>query len=225
LLVALIVAAGSSSRMQGVANKIKAPLIDRPLIVHTLAPFMQEGSVAAITLVVAAREVADMRRIVAESGTGKAVTVIAGGATRQESVCLGLASLPPECDLVAIHDGARPCLSDASLAAVIAAARRTGAALLAVPVKDTVKRVRCGGEVDTPERGELFLAQTPQVFRRDWIEVAHAQAREHGLQTTDDAALVTACGHQVTVVPGDYRNIKVTTPEDLPLAELFLRMR
>ncbi len=211
--------------MQGVANKIKVPLLDRPLIVHTLAPFVRESSVAAIVLVVAAEEVADMRRIVAASGIDKVVAIIAGGATRQESVRLGLASLPPECDLVAIHDGARPCLSQASLCSVVEAAHKTGAALLAVSVKDTVKRVRCGVEVDTPDRSELFLAQTPQVFRRDWIEGAHAQAREQGLQATDDAALVTACGHKVAAVLGDYRNIKVTTPEDLPLAELFLRMR
>lgn len=207
------------------ANKIKAPLLDQPLILHTLAPFVRESSVAAIVLVVAAEEVVAIRQMVAEGGFDKVAAIIAGGDTRQESVRLGLASLPPEFDLVAIHDGARPCLSQASLCAVIAAARRTGAALLAVPVKDTVKRFRCGVEVDTPERSELFLAQTPQVFRRDWIEGAHAQAREQGLHATDDAALVTACGHQVTGVLGDYRNIKVTTPEDLPLAELFLRMR
>lgn len=225
MLTALIVAAGRSSRMQGIGDKILLPILGRPLITHALAPFCRSVSVDQVVLVVAAESVARVGQIVAEYRMDKVTAIISGGDSRQESVSRGLAILSPACDLVAIHDGARPCLGDEALQAVLEAGRTKGAAILAVPLKDTVKRVLGGVAVSTPDRSELFLAQTPQVFRRQWIEGAHARARELAYEATDDAALVTAWGEAVAVVPGAYANIKVTTPEDLPLAELFLSRR
>ncbi|MGI6359299.1 MAG: 2-C-methyl-D-erythritol 4-phosphate cytidylyltransferase [Bacillota bacterium] len=225
MLTALIVAAGSSRRMGDLGDKIFLPILGRPLIVHTLAPFCRSSDVDEIVLVTAEESVTKLRQMVLTYRIEKVTAIVAGGSSRQESVARGLASLSPSCQMVAIHDGARPCLGDEQLQAVLQLARAKGAAILAVPVKDTIKRVRAGLAVETPERSELFLAQTPQAFRRQWIEDAHQQARALGLLATDDAALVTASGRAVAVAEGDYTNIKVTTPEDLLLAELFLSRR
>jgi 2-C-methyl-D-erythritol 4-phosphate cytidylyltransferase len=144
---------------------------------------------------------------------------VAGGAERQDSVRAGLAALPPEVEWVAVHDAARPWVRPDDVSRVIRAARETGAAILAVPCADTVKRVKEGRVIETPPRNELWAAQTPQVFRRDWLEEAHAKAAAEGARGTDDASLVEALGLPVAVVPGDPSNRKVTTREDLAFLE------
>ncbi len=225
MITALIVAAGQSRRMGESGDKVFLPILGRPLIAHSLAPFSRSSVVDEIVIVTAEESIPKLQQLVLTYQIDKVAAIVAGGDSRQQSVARGLASLSPACQLVAIHDGARPCLGDEQLRVVLELARTRGAAILAVPVKDTIKRVQSGLEVATPDRSELFLAQTPQVFRRQWIEDAHRQAEELGLSATDDAALVTAWGEAVAVACGDYTNIKVTTPEDLLLAELFLARR
>lgn len=149
---------------------------------------------------------------------------VAGGRERQDSVAAGLRALPPQIEYVVVHDGARPFVTVALVERVLAEARRHGAALAAVPVQDTIKRVSRDLFLDgTVDRRALWLAQTPQAFSTALLREAHAQARSRGLAATDDAALVEALGHPVRVVPGSRLNFKITTREDLALARALVR--
>lgn len=215
---AVIVAAGRSARMNGV-DKLFVPLHGRLLLAHTVAAFEACPAVDDIVLVVASDNLARAQALVGEEGWRKVRRVCAGGARRRDSVRAGLDVLPA-CQWVIVHDGARPCVEVEVIERGLAEARRTGAAIAAVPVKDTVKVV--DGErriLDTPERERLWSAQTPQAFRYDLLARAHAEV---GGDVTDDAALVERLGHPVVVFMGSYRNIKVTTPEDLAVAEAWL---
>jgi 2-C-methyl-D-erythritol 4-phosphate cytidylyltransferase len=217
---AIIVAAGASSRMAGV-DKIFAPLRGVPLIVRTIDAFERCTLVSAIVLVVAdGPGLWDAARLVQEQeGWRKVRTVKAGGPRRQDSVALGLESLPP-CDWVIVHDGARPLVGPGLIELGLEAAAVTGAAIAGVPAKDTVKVVGHDGHVvATPDRRGLWMVQTPQVFRRDLLERAHREVTE---DVTDDAAMVERLGLPVRVFMGSYSNIKVTTPEDLKVAEALL---
>jgi 2-C-methyl-D-erythritol 4-phosphate cytidylyltransferase len=176
--------------------------------------------------VVPAAELAGLARWGAELGAiPRLAAAVAGGAERQDSVRAGLRALPGDVSFVAVHDAARPLVRAADVARVVAAAREHGAALLAVRVRDTLKRVRGGRVVETPPRDECWAAQTPQVFRRDWLEEALAKAEADGFLGTDDAQLVERLGLPVRVVEGDPANLKITFPEDLALAEARLRER
>jgi 2-C-methyl-D-erythritol 4-phosphate cytidylyltransferase len=215
---AIIVAAGQSSRMDGV-DKTFALLHGQPLIVHTLSHFQRSPSVVEIVLVLAPQSLEQGRLMVENYQLGKVSRVCAGGETRQDSVRCGLEALTP-CQWVMVHDGARPCLDQSLLERGLAAARDTGAAVAGVPVKDTIKVATPDGLVDnTPPRELLWAAQTPQIFRYDLLLEAH---RRSTYSATDDAALVEELGHPVRLFLGSYRNLKVTTPEDLALAEVFL---
>ena len=161
-------------------------------------------------------------RLVEEAGFSKVTAVCSGGQRRQDSVAEGLKRLE-RCAWVVIHDGARPCLTVELIERGLREARLTGAAIAAVPLKETVKVVDAEGGIEsTPRRESLWTAQTPQIFRFDLIAEAH---RMGSGEVTDDAALVEALGHKVKVYMGSYDNIKVTTPEDIALAETILRMR
>ncbi len=150
------------------------------------------------------------------------IDVVQGGAERSDSVAAALARVKPDADFVCIHDAARPCLADAWIDNVFRAAEKCGAAILAVPVSGTLKRVRDNREIqETVSRDGLWEAQTPQVFRRDLLLEAHA--RRGGFAATDDAQLVERIGHAVAVVPGSPINVKITTKEDLRLAEQALK--
>jgi 2-C-methyl-D-erythritol 4-phosphate cytidylyltransferase len=152
------------------------------------------------------------------------VQIADGGAERFESVANALKLVKPEADFVAIHDAVRPCLTAALIDAVFAKAAETGAALLAVPVTDTLKQVNAQHQVEaTRPRQGLWLAQTPQVFRRDWLEAAYAGRGKLGKDITDDAQLLEAAGHPVHVVEGAATNVKITTKADLILAEAVLK--
>lgn len=210
---AVIVAAGRSSRMGGV-DKTFAPLNGRPLIAHTLARFEEFAPVSKIALVLAADAVAQGRDLVRRYQYRKVAQVCAGGEQRQDSVRAGLDALPP-CHWVIIHDGARPGVDAALLQRGLDTARKSpnGAAIAAVPVKDTIKVVSPAMEITaTPDRSTLYAAQTPQIFRYDRLRQAHAQFAG---DATDDAVMVESLGDRVAVFPGSYRNLKVTTPEDL----------
>ena len=220
---AIVVAAGSSTRMEGV-DKTFAPLLGSPLITHTLDRFEECPQVSEIVLVLAAASLNFGRSLVQERGYRKVSHVCAGGARRQDSVKAGLDALQP-CRWVMVHDGARPGLDGALLQRGIeaAAASPDGAAIAGVPVKDTIKVVAPDGRVtDTPPRETLWAAQTPQIFAYDLL--CRAYTEFHG-DATDDAMMVEALGFQVTLFPGSYENLKVTTPEDMAVMEVVLRGR
>ena len=220
----LIPAAGSGSRMGAGTNKQYLELADRPVLARTLQVFEQHPLIDSIIIIVSPAEVQYCREeIVARGDYRKVSAVVAGGAERQDSVYCGLQACgAADDDLILIHDGARPLVSSNVIDRVIASVQRHDACLTAVPVKDTVKVVQDGCVVETPDRETLWLAQTPQAFRYRLIRSAHDRAAAQGVRATDDAQLAELAGFKVRVVPGDYRNIKITTPEDLPIAERLL---
>lgn len=218
---AVVVAAGKSARMGGV-DKIFASLLGKPLICHTLDALETCPSITDIVLVVDADSLDHGWKLVRRHGYRKVSSVCSGGQRRQDSVLCGLQALSP-CEWVVIHDGARPCLDVAILQRGLEAAQESGAAVAGVPVKDTIKVVSPEGSVEaTPDRAGLWAAQTPQVFRLDVLLDAHRRCTE---PVTDDAMMVESMGGQVKMFTGSYENLKVTTPEDLLLAEVFLQAR
>ena len=220
---AVIVAAGSSTRMEGV-DKTFASLLGRPLISHTLDRFEESPGVSEIVLVLAPDSLDFGRSLVRERRYNKVSQVCTGGARRQDSVKAGLDALQP-CDWVMVHDGARPGLDERLLQRGIEAVAGSpgGAAVAGVPVKDTIKVVEGDGLiVSTPPRETLWSAQTPQIFSYDLL--CHAHNNFEG-DATDDAMMVEALGRQVTMFLGSYENLKVTTPEDLVVMEALLRGR
>lgn len=223
--IAIIPAAGTGRRMQAGVNKQYLLLAGRPILAHTLEIFATHPRIDRICLVLPAEEIDYCRsEIVERYGRGKACDIIAGGPTRQDSVGCGLLGCGAAIDdLVVIHDGARPLLSAVELDALLdAAAAVCGAATLGVPVKDTIKRVCHGEIVETLERDQLWQVQTPQAFRFWLLLAAHSQARADNFSGTDDAMLVERLHHPVAMVAGSYRNIKITTPEDLAIASALL---
>lgn len=226
-VMAVIPAAGVGSRMGTNIKKQYLDLMDKPILAHTLGVLEECPDITGIVLVVAPGEEALCEeRVLCGKEYRKIMAVVPGGDHRQTSVYNGLAALPGTTELAVIHDGARPLVQPGEISLVIREARATGAAALAVPVKDTIKVVDDRGLVlNTPPRERLWAVQTPQVFRFQLIMKAHRAARETGNFATDDCALVEALGQPVKLVPGSYENIKITTPEDLVLAEAFLRRR
>lgn len=209
----------------GGVNKILMPLGDRLVIGVTMQAFQACGSVSEIVIV--ARE-ADIPAIKAEAeaaGITKLTACTVGGATRQESVINGVKQISKEAELVAVHDGARPLVKPEHIEKVIKDASVFGGATLGVPVKDTIKTVNDGLILDTPPRKFLYITQTPQIFKRQLYFEGIDFALEHGLDFTDDCQLVEAIGGKVAMTTGDYTNIKITTPEDIKLAEVLLAMQ
>ena len=221
-LSVVVVAAGRSSRMRD-TDKTFAPIRGAPLIVHTLRRLAAADVVDRIVLVVAAESIPRARALISDYAVPKIAAICAGGARRQDSVYAGLQQLPG-CPWVAIHDGARPAVRPSLLAAGLQTARQWGAAIAAVPVKDTIKVVNADGLItDTPPRPTLWAAQTPQIFDYNLLLSAHQNAAAHPTADyTDDAAMVEALGRPVAVFPGSYDNLKVTTPDDLAVMEQLL---
>jgi 2-C-methyl-D-erythritol 4-phosphate cytidylyltransferase/2-C-methyl-D-erythritol 2,4-cyclodiphosphate synthase len=220
----VIVAAGRGRRIGGAGNKVFLPLAGRPLLAWTLRAFEACPAVADVIVVVGAGEEPAAGRIAGEFAKVRALC--AGGATRGESVAAGLARLPERTEIVAVHDGARPLVTPALIAACVETAARHGAALPALPVTDTLKRAGPDGTVAaTVDRAGLYGAQTPQTFRRALLEEAYARARAEGIEGTDDAGLVERLGHPVPLVPGEPDNLKVTVAADLPRAAAVLDHR
>lgn len=220
--VAIVVAAGSGQRMGG-TPKAFLPVLGLPLIAHPLHALQDVLEIAAIVLVLPEGLLDRGRALALELGAGKVVSVCAGGATRRDSVRAGL-SAAPHSRWTVVHDGARPCLTPMLVLQGLDAARGTGAAIAAVPLQDTIKEVGPGGGVvRTLERSRLYAAQTPQVFATELLRRAHDEAPPGPF--TDDASLFEALGWPVHVYPGDPANIKVTTPDDVILAEAILRKR
>lgn len=222
----LIPAAGSGRRMGGDRNKLLLPLLGRPLLAWTLEAATASSQTTWIGIIGQPCDFADFKAIVAELALSKPVEFIHGGATRQESVYNGLEALPSEALRVSIHDGAR-CLATPNLFDRCAIALQTCPGLIAaIPVKDTIKVAAPDLTVtSTPDRRQLWAAQTPQGFQVDLLKHCHFQGRELGWQVTDDATLFERCELPVKLVTGEETNLKVTTPGDLVLAEFILRQR
>lgn len=216
---AVIVAAGSASRMGGI-DKVMAPLGGEPMILRTVRAF--EDCEAVKEIVIVTRE--DLMGPIAElcSGFTKIRSVVQGGSSRQESVKLGLLAFSKEVRLAAVHDGARPLVSGELIDKVIRAAHSYGAAAPAIPVKDTIKVFERGFIAATPDRSTLRAVQTPQVMDRDLLLGALEKAEQEGTALTDDCSAVEHIGMRVRLVEGEERNLKVTTPLDLKIAELLL---
>ena len=218
LLGVVVVAAGRSARMEG-ADKTFVDVHGTPLVGHTLRHIAASDAVDRIVLVVAADAVHDGEVIAHDLGIPKVAAVCAGGARRQDSVLAGLVAMGDR-RWVAIHDGARPCVTPDILGRALREVQESGAAIAAVPVKDTIKVVSAGHVISgTPDRATLWAAQTPQAFDYQTLMDAHRAA---DVEYTDDAAMVEAAGHRVTVFRGEYENLKVTTPEDLDMVNLLL---
>jgi 2-C-methyl-D-erythritol 4-phosphate cytidylyltransferase len=224
-VTALIPAAGMGKRMGAGINKQYLHLAGKPILAHTLAVFEAAPFVDDVYLIIPHDEIAYCRENVVERyGFNKVRKIVPGGSERQHSVRNGLLALDLAADdIVIIHDGVRPFVPVAIIEQSVATARSHDGALVAVPVKDTVKVVRDGLVLETPPRETLWLAQTPQTFRYGIIRDAYEAAEDAGWLGTDDASLVERLGKSVRIVPGVYGNFKITTPEDLVLAEAFLR--
>jgi len=227
--VGLIAAAGQGRRFGCAVSKILADLAGQPLLVHSLRAFEQCPDVEAVVPIVAPGQEDDCRRLAEAYGCGKVIHIATGGEYRQDSVYAGLKSLRPPAgaepppSLVAIHDGARPLVTPELISDTIQAARECGAAIAAAPVADTIKQEGPGRAVaETLDRSHLYHVQTPQTFRYDLILEAHERARADGFLATDDGALVERLGHEVRIVPSTQRNLKITTPDDLLVAEALL---
>lgn len=218
---AVIVAAGKGTRMNMDENKQYIPVRNKPVLARTLQAFEECRYIDEVIVVVNPLEIVYCKQHIVDAfGFSKIRKLVSGGDTRQGSVYHGLKEVNVGCDIVVIHDGARPFVSEKSIAASIHAAYAYGASSVAVPVKDTVKKADKEGFVDqTLERSELWAVQTPQAFRYDLVLQAHEAARKGGYSGTDDAMLVEKLGHQLKLVTGDYFNIKITTREDLVHAE------
>jgi 2-C-methyl-D-erythritol 4-phosphate cytidylyltransferase len=220
----ILPAAGKSSRFKDRDKKPFSTLDGRAVWLRTAEQFVTRDDVIQTILVVAPEDREKFRSRYQANIAFMNVQIVDGGAERFESVANALKVVKPEADLVAIHDAVRPCLTESLIAGVFAEAARTGAALVAVPVNDTLKQVSAQRQVEaTVARKGLWQAQTPQVFRRDWLQEAYANRAKLGKDITDDAQLVEAAGHPVHVVEGAPTNIKITTKSDLILAEAILK--
>jgi 2-C-methyl-D-erythritol 4-phosphate cytidylyltransferase len=218
-VAAIIVAAGEGKRMGGV-DKVFAPLGGEAILMRATRPFQKSALIDQIVVVVSDEHYEKCRHLAGKGEWSKVSEVCIGGRRRQDSVAAGLKKLG-DCDWVVIHDGARPLVTVELIERGLEAARETGSAAAAVPVKDTIKVVG-GDEIvyETPPRQNLRAVQTPQVFRADIIKEAYKKAKK---SVTDDASLVEQAGYEVKLYSGSYDNIKITTPDDLNLAEVILK--
>ena len=222
----LIPAAGMGRRMGSDRNKLLLTLLGKPLLAWTLLAAEAARDISWIGIIGQVADQADFKAILAQMSLSKPVQLIPGGETRQESVYNGLQALPAAAERVLIHDGAR-CLATPQLLDRCATVLLDCPGLIAaVPVKDTIKVVNQTGIIqDTPDRRQLWAAQTPQGFDVLLLKQCHEQGRNLGWEVTDDAALFERCGLPVRIVEGEETNLKVTTPVDLAIAEFILRQR
>ena len=216
---AVIVAAGSASRMGGI-DKVMAPLQGEPMVLRTIREFQNCDAISEIVVVTRPDLIIPIMSLVQSMDKVKAV--VAGGDSRQASVGLGLNALSDKVKLVAVHDGARPLITWQVIDRAVRAANSYGAAAPAIPVKDTIKTVQGGIVTNTPDRKLLYAVQTPQVFDLDLLRGALKKAQQDGAEVTDDCSAVERLGMSVKIVEGDERNLKVTTPFDLAVAKMLL---
>lgn len=219
---AIVAAAGEGRRFGG--PKAFAPLAGLPMVAHSLRALAQVEAIRSIVLVVARELVADAPAMLATTMPATPMTIASGAGTRQRSVSAALELVPPDAEVVLVHDAARPLVTPGLISAVLDATAGAAGAIAAVPERDTIKRVAGRSISETVDRDGLWRAQTPQAFRTGVLRHAHELAGD-GDDATDDAVLLERIGETVVVVPGDERNIKVTLPEDLAVAEAILEAR
>jgi 2-C-methyl-D-erythritol 4-phosphate cytidylyltransferase len=222
--IAAIIPAGGQGRRFGTGHpKQFAQLAGWPVLLHTLSRFDQALVIDQVIVVVPYDQVGQVRQNMIEPADfSKPFFVVPGGDTRQETVYQGFLALDDDVDLVVIHDGVRPLVRISIIDAVVETARRHGAAISAIPVRDTLKRVQDGVIQSTLDRDRIWQAQTPQAFNREWLAEALAAARKDNFTGTDEAGLLERLGRPVRVIHGETENIKITMPEDLVLAETLI---
>jgi 2-C-methyl-D-erythritol 4-phosphate cytidylyltransferase len=225
-VTAIIVAAGEGKRLGGQVSKTFLPIAGRPLVLRTLDRFFSTQSIEKVIVVVAEQELRQGQALIQNDPnlSHRPWVLQAGGATRQESVRRGLEKLDTDCEIVAIHDGARPFVSSSLIDRCVGEAYRVGAVVIGVSVRDTIKVVSKEHWVQaTPARNTLWNIQTPQVFRKEIIVEAHDWGTRQAIEATDDAMLVERIGQPVFLLEGEGTNIKITVPQDILLAEALLR--
>jgi 2-C-methyl-D-erythritol 4-phosphate cytidylyltransferase len=221
---AIIAAAGTGSRVASDRPKQFLHLAGLPIIFHTLEPFEQCESIQEVVIVLPAEEAAAFLTLAGKQGLRKLSRVVPGGTTRADSVKRGLMAIrAATAGIVAVHDGVRPFVTVDEIESVVAAAASDGAAILVAPVTDTVKQVSEHSVLKTLDRSELRRALTPQCFRYELLRKAYEHADVNDPSLTDESALVEKLGVRVTTIEGSSRNIKITTPQDLLIAETFLK--
>jgi 2-C-methyl-D-erythritol 4-phosphate cytidylyltransferase len=223
---AIVLAAGEGRRIGGNSSKVFLPLADRPLMLRTLDRVFSARSIERVVLVIAANQVARCEALLRSDTAlrGRSWLVQVGGATRQQSAKRGLEKIGPDTDIVMIHDGARPLVSASLIDRCVEAAADKGAAVVGLPVRDTIKVVSQDRRIQsTPERSSLWEIQTPQAFKRELIVEAHERAERDGVDGTDDAMLVERLGMPVYIIDGERTNFKITVPQDVWLAESLIR--
>lgn len=218
---AVIVAAGSSRRMGG-ENKLLLEIDGVPVLARTLSAFQKCAAIRDIVLVCREQDIMPYTELAKAFSIDKLCTVTRGGETRTESVLAGITAAPENAVLVAVHDGARPLVSEAVITEAVTTAAEFGAAAPVVPVKDSIKRIEDGNIAADVARSTLAAVQTPQVFHKDLLRRALTSAAERGYSFTDDCAAVESLGTIVKATHGSYQNIKITTPEDILVAEALL---
>lgn len=222
-IFAIIPAAGLGKRFG--AQKQFLELAGKPILIHTLLAFEHSPAIDGVCVVVPKAEIENVRGMVAKYDLKKISLIVAGGKERQDSVRLGFQSLSP-CDFVIVHDGVRPLITPDLIQKVLSAAETYEAAIAALPVKETIKRADAKGSVKiTIDRDRLWSIQTPQAFRHKIFKKAVEKSLKDGFLGTDESSLVERLGKKVKMVEGDPYNIKVTRPEDLKLAEIYLGLR
>ncbi|MCA1591387.1 MAG: 2-C-methyl-D-erythritol 4-phosphate cytidylyltransferase [Acidobacteria bacterium] len=222
--VAIIAAAGQGTRLGGGRAKQFREISGTPIIIHTLMRFEQCATIKEVIVVVPAECAAEVATLTGKYGLRKVARVVRGGSTRTESIWRGLQAVrAATAGVVAVHDGVRPFVTPEEIDRTVREAEATGAAILAAPVVDTIKEVEGGHVARTLERARLWHAQTPQCFRYELLRRAYELALAEQLEATDDSALVERLGATVSVVKGDARNIKITAPRDIALAEVIVQ--
>ena len=220
----VIVSAGRGSRMKADINKQFLKLKGKEVIAHTIDKFYNNKNIDEIVVVVKEDEAEFFRKNIIEKYGYKNIKIAFGGEERQDSVFNGLKAVNKDCDIVLVHDGARPFVTDKIIKGSIESAKINRCVIVGVPVKDTIKVINKDNEVcDTPNRSTLWSIQTPQVFEYSSIIKAHQRAKEEHYYGTDDSMLMEHFGYNVKVVEGSYNNIKITTPEDLKIGEEILK--
>jgi 2-C-methyl-D-erythritol 4-phosphate cytidylyltransferase len=222
--VAIIAAAGQGRRLGGKRAKQFLELAGIPVIIHTLCRFEQCASIDEIVVVLPPADTSGFLALAGRHGLRKLSRVVTGGETRAESIFRGLQSVRAQtANVIAVHDGVRPLVTPEEIAGVVEAADRDGASILVAPVIETIKEVHDGQVARTLERRTLRRALTPQCFRYALLQRAYEEARSLGEGATDDSLLLEHLGVRVTIVEGNARNIKITQPEDIALAEILLK--
>lgn len=225
--VALIPSAGQGTRMKADQAKQYLQIMGKPIIYWTLKVFEETEIIDEVILIVPKSDISFCRNdVVAQYGFAKVAQVVAGGRRRQDSVYNGLKAIKGFCDVVCVHDGARPLIDPVTITKAVNTAAHFGAACVAVKVKDTIKQITDDGFIQyTPNRRYLYAAQTPQAFEYNLLQDAMVNAEKENIDATDDSSLVERLGGRVVIVEGSYTNLKITTPSDLLLAAELIKDR